>query len=560
VYSNEINAQSINKCNTKREEMNKPLLLSLVASATLIGSSLSADTMYDRFEAMEAKMQKMQKELDELRAQKSVSKDEDAMDEDEEKVAKNDSEDEDSEDEEDSVQDQLDEIQENLTELNKATNGSHLKFGVDYRFALENLDYKMANGDKHQNDAFMTNRLWINMDWAATRNLSFHGQLAYNKAFGARSGASNPMNSSFEAFDWIANENAYDDKIRIKNAYFLYVDDQLAGADIPWTFSIGRRPSTNGHLINLRDDDHAASPQGHSINVEFDGLSAKFGLEDLIGVNGMYIKFCAGRGLSNAAPKFTSTPYADVDNGTGLAAIDLAGFIYRLYSNGQYTIDTQYYYAGNLIDAVNPYDQTQGFKTVGDLHSVTASFMTNGIGEGISDYLDDTTFFLSGAMSITDPDSNSRMLYSQYNLDGTVNPAGQSKTGYSVWAGLNMPSLISDDGKWGIEYNWGSQYWRSVTYAEDTNIGSKVAARGSSYEAYFTEYLIEDILSVQLRYTYIDYDYSGSNGFFGDTSGAAMKISDIQSAANAGNPTAQAMAGQVVDKAQDIRFYIRYRY
>ncbi|MEJ2414929.1 MAG: DUF3373 domain-containing protein, partial [Sulfurimonas sp.] len=155
--------------------MNKPLLLSLVASATLIGSSLSADTMYDRFEAMEAKMQKMQKELDELRAQKSVSKDEDAMDEDEEKVAKNDSEDEDSEDEEDSVQDQLDEIQENLTELNKATNGSHLKFGVDYRFALENLDYKMANGDKHQNDAFMTNRLWINMDWAATRNLSFHG-------------------------------------------------------------------------------------------------------------------------------------------------------------------------------------------------------------------------------------------------------------------------------------------------------------------------------------------------------------------------------------------------
>jgi hypothetical protein len=519
--------------------MNKPLLLSLVASATLIGSSLSADTMYDRFEAMEAKMQKMQKELDELRAQKSVSKDEDAMDEDEEKVAKNDSEDEDSEDEEDSVQDQLDEIQENLTELNKATNGSHLKFGVDYRFALENLDYKMANGDKHQNDAFMTNRLWINMDWAATRNLSFHGQLAYNKAFGERAG-NNPTEYPFEQFDWITNENAYDDKLRIKNAYFLYVDDQLAGADIPWTFSIGRRPSTNGHLINLRDDDHAASPQGHSINVEFDGLSAKFGLENIIGVNGMYIKFCAGRGMTNASAKmdFGGAPYANGES--RLANIDLAGFIFRPYSNGQYTIDTQYYFANNLIDingTTNPV-----FQTVGNLQSVTASFMANGIGEGFSDYLDDTTFFISGAMSITDPDKGGQGM-----LGST-----KSEKGYSVWAGLQMPSLFTSDGKWGLEYNHGTKYWRSITYAEDTNIGSKVAARGDAYEAYFTEYLVEDILSMQIRYTYIDYAYSGSNGFFGSTTGNSMKISDI--------PASNPMAGAVVDKAQDIRFYIRYKY
>ncbi|RLA68660.1 MAG: DUF3373 domain-containing protein, partial [Epsilonproteobacteria bacterium] len=123
--------------------------------------------------------------------------------------------------------------------------------------------------------------------------------------------------------------------------------------------------------------------------------------------------------------------------------------------------------------------------------------------------------------------------------------------GYSGWVGLQMPSFMTEDGRWGLEYNYGSQYWRSITYGEDTNIGSKISARGSAYEAYFTEYLVEDILSMQIRYTYIDYDYSGSNGFFGESTGAAMDIKDI---------AATPMASQVVDTAQDIRFYLRYKY
>ncbi|MFT7861012.1 MAG: DUF3373 family protein, partial [Sulfurimonas sp.] len=355
--------------------------------------------------------------------------------------------------------------------------------------------------------------------------------------------------------------NAYDDTLRVRNAYFLYKNSTFLGTDVPWTFSLGRRPSTNGHIINLRDDDHAASPQGHSINVEFDGLSSMFKLSKLTGVRGMYIKFCAGRGGTNAAPKFFSmeqngtvvpnAPYATTEG--DLADIDLAGFIFRAYSDGQYTVDTQFYYANNLIDAnmVTP-TTMDGMKTVGGLYSATASFMVNGIGDGINDFLDETTFFVSGAVSKTDPKSDSRMLYAENNLDGSTNVAGESKTGYSIYTGVQFPSLISYDGRWGLEYNHGTKYWRSITYSEDTNIGSKVAARGDAYEAYFTEYLVEDILSMQIRYTYIDYKFTGSNGFFGDTTGASMKISDI--------PASNPMAANIVDKAQDIRFYLRYKY
>jgi hypothetical protein len=136
-------------------------------------------------------------------------------------------------------------------------------------------------------------------------------------------------------------------------------------------------------------------------------------------------------------------------------------------------------------------------------------------------------------------------------------------------------------------------------------IGSKIAARGDAWEAYFT-YQINDALSLQARYTDISYDYTGSNGFFGNLSGTPVKIDDIKQGSQlwtasggnnltqqdigsilAQNPTPAAgavlqnigmalqtqdqkaigqvvqaglMAPSVVDAAQDFRLYLRYRF
>jgi len=547
--------------------MNRPLLLSLTA-ATILGTNLNAQSMYERIQSMELQVKQMQNQLSALKTSKvaTVSEDDEEepqsidvanMKDDEDATLSKDEDsegdattDEESDDEELDIPEAIADMQESISDLNKGTNGNHLKFNVDYRFFIDNMKYTMANGDKKGNDAFMANRLWINMNWKATNNLSFSGQLAYNKAFGERSYT--PSSYNFENFDWVTNENAYDDRIRIRSAYFLYKNDTFMGTDIPWTFSVGRRPSTNGHLINLRDDDGASSPMGHSINVEFDGLSSKFSLENVIGLDGMYVKFCAGRGMSNAAPKFSPAPYAS--DSASNPDIDLMGFIFVPYDNGHYGIATQYYYANNLIDQkFSPTGIPQNsFNTVGSMQNFTANFTVSGIGDEWSDYLDDTFFFISGSMSMTNPDDRG----AQTGMLGSKD----SKNGFSTWVGLQMPSFMSEDGRWGLEYNQGSQYWRSITYAEDTNIGSKVATRGRAYEAYFTEPLIEDILSLQVRYTYIDYKYSGSNGFFGNTTGTAMSIEDIKAGAAAGIPQMVGMAGQVVDKAQDIRVYLRYRY
>jgi len=126
--------------------------------------------------------------------------------------------------------------------------------------------------------------------------------------------------------------------------------------------------------------------------------------------------------------------------------------------------------------------------------------------------------------------------------------SSDQETGTSWYTGINWPCQMMDDARVGIEYNHGSKYWRSFTYAEDTLAGSKLAARGDAYEIWFNKDLIGKTLTAQIRYTYIDYDYTGSNGFFAD-GGTPLTMEEAQ--ANNMNP---------VDKAQDIRFYIRYRY
>ena len=102
-------------------------------------------------------------------------------------------------------------------------------------------------------------------------------------------------------------------------------------------------------------------------------------------------------------------------------------------------------------------------------------------------------------------------------------------------------------GQLGLEYNKGSKYWRSFTYGEDTMIGSKIATRGTAIEAYYTHKLTK-ALSAQIRYTKIDYDYTGSNAFFG-ADGTPMTMAE-----------AKEQGQDPVEKATDLRASISYRF
>lgn len=174
---------------------------------------------------------------------------------------------------------------------------------------------------------------------------------------------------------------------------------------------MGHPSSTNGHFINLREDDTSSSHLVHTLNVEFDGL---------------YVKFYSGSGSTNVYAKFFSfnqsvtigsaPPYSI--NSDDIPDIDLADLIFLLFDDGLYGITTQYYYVNNLIDTDLTY------------HEGVATFDCIKV------------------------------------VDGNT---------------------------------------------EDTNISFKI---GILSEVYCRGSFIDDILPLQVRYTYIDYKYAGSNSFF----------------------------------------------
>ena len=435
-------------------------------------------------------------------------------------------------------------LKKQISALKAKTGADNLKWNVDLRTAYDVIGYKTTNGNSSWNQIF-TNRLWLGMAYAPKDNLVFRGLLSYYKAYGQMT---NTSGANFNYFDWLVNETPNPNgELRVKEAYWLYFGQNFLGADIPWTASFGRRPATDGLLVNYREDQNPKSPIGHIMNTEFDGASFRFTLENVTDVPGMYFKICLGRAMTNANIRYASIkplPDGKLDisgNGSeytkvpGHKTSDLAGFIFVPYDDGQYSVHTTAFKAFNLPGIVlDENNQSKGsFEQVGDMYGAAISFLAQGIGDGISDMLDDTNAFVSFAWSKTDPSGGQRMLGS---LDG--------KSGTSWYAGVNWPCQLIDEARVGVEYNHGSKYWRSVTYAEDTLAGSKLATRGDAYEVWFNKNLIGKILTAQLRYTYMDYKYTGSNGFFAD-GGAPI---DVDSQPNA------------LDKAQDIRFYIRYRY
>ncbi len=456
------------------------------------------------------------------------------------------------------VDKKVDKTTKNVSEVKVLAANDNIKWDVDFRTAFDSIHYKHASGAKSSNPDLLTNRLWLGMGYAPDANNLFKGKLSYYKAYGdtANHSQSN-TNPGYANFDWVTNENATDNTVKVKEAYWLYMNDTFLGANTPWTVSIGRRPSTDGLGINTREGMKDNSPLAHTVNVEFDGMSAKFDLDKITGVDGMWWKLCTGRGLTNATPRFQGDYALDSDE---TKDINMYGFIFVPWDNGQYSVRTNWARAENLIGfAMNNLGQVYGnlagggvgygamnttmpkFRSFGDMDLATVMVKAEGIGSGINDFLDNTVAFASWAQSKTRPKSpNSgepaRMLGS---TDG--------KTGYSTWIGVDMPLMLTEDGRWGIEWNKGSKYWRSMTYAEDTMAGSKIAARGTAWEVYYNQPLTK-ALHFNARYTKIDYDYTGSNSFFGDD-GTPMTMSE-----------ALAANQDPVEKASDLRLSVSYRF
>jgi hypothetical protein len=395
------------------------------------------------------------------------------------------------------------------------------------------------------NDIIYTNKFRLNFNSKYNDQLSFGGRLAAYKVFGDSTGVKFNQGSLGDVtFDGNSSSLPHGDTLRLERAYFNYKEEL---GSVPVNFSLGRRPSTDGPPLEYANYSlEGGSPLGTIINWQFDGASLNFGLEDVTGIPGADFKLCYGVGFEgdwgNSSSLSSTQP--EVDD------VHMFGFIATLFDNDTTSAVFNYAHAWDITDGftgltvmpfivsrmdqsgdgVNEYyfEQNSGafitrmepMTNIGDWDAASLLLTTN-----LAERLADIDLFFSASWSHTDPSQISRNPFYEIMGTGLLSSNGQLKEreGYGIYAGALFPMPYT--ARLGLEYNWGSKYWFNFTGAEDSLVGSKLAVRGSVYEAYYIQPVFSNVFFITLGGRIYDYAYTGS----GNPLGQPVKISDATS-------------------------------
>ena len=391
------------------------------------------------------------------------------------------------------------------------------------------------------NDFLPTTKFHLNMKAKVNNNLTFNGRLAAYKVWGDSSGIKTNTGSLGDVtLDGNTSSVPHGDTITLERAYFLYSKNI---DEIPISFSLGRRPSTDGPPMEYgKNSLEAGSPLSTIINWQFDGASLNFGLEEALNISGAAFKFCYGLGFEGG----WGNSYSLQNTSSYVDDVHMFGVIATIYDDDAFSAVFNYAHAWDITDGFTgltlmpfiPYknaDGTYSFdQNVGGYISRMQPVTEIGDWDGASLLLrsnldervgKDIDVFMAISWSHTDPSQISQNPFYEIMGQGLLSSNGklEAHDGYSIYAGVLFPMPL--DAKLGLEYNWGSEYWFNFTGAEDSIAGSKLAARGSVVETYYIQPIISDNFFLKLGMKYFDYEYTGS----GNPLGAPEKISELNS-------------------------------
>ncbi|MEZ4386527.1 MAG: DUF3373 family protein [Candidatus Krumholzibacteriia bacterium] len=378
------------------------------------------------------------------------------------------------------------------------------------------------------NDILYTSRLRLNMEADVADNVSFHGRLSMYKTWGDATGYQmfNGQSNSFIIDGNTANV-PNSDIVRVERAYFTWT----GLFDSPLYLSIGRRPSTDGPPLNLRNDEpRGGSPMGSLIDMQFDGITVGYPIPDL-----GTVRLCYGLGYESQYGNglLTENPLKDAH---------FLGLNWDVWDKDDMLIQTTVARGFNITDGFNgnvalPNNPVTGepigapvnmrfspSTNVGDVDLMGLLVMRR---DGAFDWFASYNYMQSHADDVTTP-------FGGLFCDPFETPADQD--GSMIYLGARY-NFNKDRTKLGVEYNHGSQYWFNFTPAQDDIVNPKTNTRGSVIEAYLTHRIARRFIA-KLGYQLYDYDYSGS----GWQLGTPKKLSDTPVLGYATYDKAQALS------------------
>ncbi len=358
------------------------------------------------------------------------------------------------------------------------------------------------------NDILYTNRLRLDMNADVADNVTFAGRLAMYKTFGD-STAVQVFNGQANSIDIDGNTATVpnSDILRVERAYFTWSD--IAG--IPMYLSIGRRPSTGGPPLNLRQGElRGGTPMGTLIDFQFDGITWGYHLSE-----SSTFRLCYGVGYESGFGNgdILEQPADRLDDAQFL------GVNWDVISTEQTLLQLTVARAFDVTDGFNglvvlPNDPVTGqtvgapfimrftpSTTLGDIDIAGLLLMRT---TGPLDWFLNYNYMSSDPLPVTTPFGG---LFSD--------PFDTPKSQHGDMFYLGGRYRFNDDHTMvGLEYNHGSKYWFNFTPAQDDIIAPKTATRGDVWEAYLI-HKINRRFQAKLDYIDYSYDYSGSGWMMG---------------------------------------------
>ncbi|MDX1296266.1 MAG: DUF3373 family protein, partial [Sulfurimonadaceae bacterium] len=342
-------------------------------------------------------------------------------------------------------------LKKNISKIKKSTGGDNVKFSIDYRAGYDYLSFKdNSTGITSTNSSLLTSRFYLDMKAAPSENLTFFGQFGMYGTWGGNTAASNDGSIK----EWMKSSRATDTTFRLRQGYFVWRD--TFGEDgMGYSFSVGRRPSTDGFLANHRENNKKPnSPLAHITNMEVDAAMLKLNVNEVLPLEGAYLKLVYGRAHNGFETVYDNggLPYITAHQYSGEEDSDVDFFvtIFNAYDDGQHHLMAQH---ARIFNTKGKNASTGTIKVGAGTADLSAiSYEMSGVGSEISDFLDNTTLFASVATTNYTPDSG-------YSILGSID----SERGYSYWLGAVIPDMITENGKLGFEFNHGSKYWTPMT-------------------------------------------------------------------------------------------------
>lgn len=359
------------------------------------------------------------------------------------------------------------------------------------------------------NDVLYTSRLRLQMDSEVAENLTFAGRLGMYKPWGDSSGVQvlNGQSNSLN-IDGTTVGVPNSDILRVERAYFDWKN--IGGA--PVYLSIGRRPSTGGAPLHLRQDEpRGGTPMGSLINFQFDGITAGWHLNEK-----STVRLCYGLGYESGFGNGEQLKMpAD-----RLKDAHFLGVNWDIWSTDQMFVQATVARAFDVTDGFNglvvlPNNPLTGapvgapvvmrFTPSANLGDIDLGSLVVMRRDGPLDWFASINFNRSDPNGVTTPFGG---LFS----DPFQTPEKQD--GNMWYAGLRY-SLPNEQTRVGFEYNHGSKYWFNFAVAEDDIVAPKTSARGNVWELYATHRINKKFIA-KLDYMRYDYEYSGSGWQLGD--------------------------------------------